>query len=91
LPYVALIIRVMFYFLDASINHFFILIITSITRSFSVKTESILLSLDVRNFFWALENVKLLILDLEGDPKINFFVSLLRIIHQLTVFSELVS
>jgi hypothetical protein len=81
----------MFYFLDASINHFFILIITSITRSFSVKTESILLSLDVRNFFWALENVKLLILDLEEDPKINFFVSLLRIIHQLTVFSELVS
>jgi hypothetical protein len=81
----------MFYFLDASINHFFILIITSITRSFSVKTESILLSLDVRNFFWALENVKLLILDLEADPKINFFVSLLRIIHQLTVFSELVS
>ncbi len=91
MPYVALIIRVMFYFLDASINHFFILIITSITRSFSVKTESILLSLDVRNFFWALENVKLLILDLEEDPKINFFVSLLRIIHQLTVFSELVS
>ena len=56
-----------------------------------MKTESILLYLDLRNFFWALENVKLLILDLEADPKINFFVSFLRIIHQLTVFSELVA